>query len=54
MDPFDDIKKFEKLMKDMLEGLFGGSSVNVITPFRGVMATRAVYLKKKHDFSYTI
>jgi len=35
MDPFDDIKKFEKLMKNMLEGLFGGSSVNVITPFKG-------------------
>ena len=26
---------------------------NLITPFRGGMATRAVYLKKKHDFSYT-
>ncbi len=35
MDPFDDVNKFEKLMKSMLEGLFGGSSVNVITPFRG-------------------
>lgn len=25
---------------------------NLITPFRGGMATRAVYLKKKHNFSY--
>lgn len=26
---------------------------NLITPFRGGMAARAVYLKKKHNFSYT-
>jgi len=26
---------------------------NLITPFRGGMAARAVYLKKKHDFSYS-
>ncbi|MDO8460593.1 MAG: lysylphosphatidylglycerol synthase transmembrane domain-containing protein [Nanoarchaeota archaeon] len=25
---------------------------NMITPFRGGMAARAVYLKKKHDFTY--
>jgi len=35
MDPFDEKNRFEKMIKDMLEGLFGGSSVNVITPFRG-------------------
>ena len=26
---------------------------NIITPFRGGMAARAVYLKKKHNFPYT-
>jgi uncharacterized protein (TIRG00374 family) len=26
---------------------------NLITPFRGGMAVRAVYLKKKHNFTYT-
>lgn len=26
---------------------------NLITPFRGGMAVRAIYLKKKHKFSYT-
>ena len=26
---------------------------NLITPFKGGMATRAIYLKKKHNFTYT-
>jgi len=35
MDPFDDITKFEKMMRDMLEGLFGGSRIEVFAPVRG-------------------
>jgi len=34
MDPYDDIKKFEKTMKEMIEGLFGGGRVEIFTPFR--------------------
>ena len=35
MDPTDDIKKFEKLMKDMVEGLFGRGRIEFFTPMMG-------------------
>jgi HSP20 family protein len=34
VDPFDDIKRFEKIMKEMMEGLFGGARFEVFTPMR--------------------
>jgi uncharacterized protein (TIRG00374 family) len=58
---------FNGMMTDFLVSAFGiklrlkewfGLSVittfyNIITPFRGGMAARAVYLKHKHNFSYS-
>lgn len=35
MDPFDDIERFNKQMRKFLEGLMGGSRVEIFTPFRG-------------------
>ncbi len=42
------LKNFEAFALSIVTGFY-----NLITPFRGGMATRAIYLKKKHDFSYT-
>lgn len=39
---------FESFALSIVTGFY-----NLITPFRGGMASRAVYLKKKHNFSYT-
>ena len=39
---------FESFALSIVTGFY-----NLITPFRGGMAVRAVYLKKKHNFSYT-
>ena len=42
------LKFFEAYTLSMMTGFY-----NLITPFRGGMAARAVYLKKKHNFSYS-
>jgi len=41
------LKGFEVFALSIVTGFY-----NLITPFRGGMATRAVYLKKKHSFPY--
>jgi HSP20 family protein len=35
MDPFDDIERLNKHFRKMLEGLMGGSRVEIFTPFHG-------------------
>ncbi|MBR9690005.1 MAG: Hsp20/alpha crystallin family protein [Candidatus Altiarchaeota archaeon] len=32
MDPQDDIRRFEKIMKDLMEGIFGRGRIEVFTP----------------------
>jgi uncharacterized protein (TIRG00374 family) len=39
---------FESVALSIMTGFY-----NLITPFKGGMAARALYLKKKYDFSYT-
>jgi|GEM_PF-1162613 len=34
MDPYDDIDRFEKMMRKMIEGLFGGGHIEVFAPMR--------------------
>jgi HSP20 family protein len=34
MDPFDEMERFNKQMRKFLEGLMGGSRVEIFTPFR--------------------
>lgn len=42
------LRVFESFQLSIVGGFY-----NLITPFRGGMAARAVYLKKKHNFTYT-
>lgn len=35
MDPYDEFDRFNKQMRKLLEGLMGGSRVEIFTPFRG-------------------
>ena len=42
------LNKKEKLLVPLMTNFY-----NYITPFRGGMAARAVYLKKKYNFKYT-
>lgn len=42
------LSKLEAFALSLATGFY-----NLITPFRGGLAARAIYLKKKHDFSYS-
>lgn len=35
MDPYDEFERFNKQMRKLLEGLMGGSRVEIFTPFHG-------------------
>jgi len=49
IEPFGiKLKNFEVYMLSLVTGFY-----NVITPAHGGMGVRAVYLKKKHNFTYT-
>ena len=49
LNPFGaDLTLKESFMISIVTGFY-----NLITPFRGGMVARGVYLKKKHNFSYT-